>query len=70
MLRQILILGLILSVVLVSGCVQDNHGTAPGTTGQLTDKQIEDQAVPQMEQEINQATDNIDLSDLENSIPE
>jgi outer membrane murein-binding lipoprotein Lpp len=64
MLKKMLILGVILSVVLVSGCVQQDG------TGQLTDKQIEDQAAGQLEQELDQAIEDIDLSDLESSIPE
>ena len=66
MLREMLLLGIILSVVIVSGCVQE---TSDGT-GQLTDKQIEDQAAGQIEQEMDQAIQDIDLSDLEISITE
>ena len=65
MLREALILGVVLSlVVFVSGCTT----TTPGSTGELTKSQMEDKAAQLIEQELQQATENIDVSDIENSL--
>jgi len=68
MLRQLFVLGILLSVILVSGCTQTTPSGETG--GGLTEKQIEDQAMQQIEQELDQAVQDLDLSDIENSIPE
>jgi len=54
---------LLTSVVLVSGCTQ-----TADTTGQLTDKQAEDQAYNTIESELDQAIENITLDDLEGEL--
>lgn len=71
MLSKLLITGLVISVFLVSGCVSQTGETGDtGTTGGLTGAQIEDQAADMIEQEMEEAIENIDLGDIEDSIPE
>jgi outer membrane murein-binding lipoprotein Lpp len=56
--KQMLVIGLILSVVFVSGCVQ---------TGQTTvSTEAENQAADQIEQEMEQAIEDLDLDEIEN----
>ncbi len=62
MLRLILI-GLLLSVAFISGCTQISE------TGTLTESQL-DEATGTIEQEMENAIDNINLEELENLIIE
>lgn len=71
MLSKLLITGFVISVFLVSGCISQTGETGDtGTTGGLTGAQIEDQAADIIEQEMEEAIENIDLVDIEDSIPE
>ncbi|MCK4634923.1 MAG: hypothetical protein KAT37_03550 [Candidatus Aenigmarchaeota archaeon] len=71
MLSKLLITWFVISVFLVSGCVsQTGEIGDTGTTGGLTGAQIEDQAADIIEQEMEEAIENIDLGDIEDSIPE
>jgi len=67
MLSQLLIIGLVISVLLTSGCVKAPEGTAGGG---LTGAQIEDQAADAIEKEMQEAVENISIEDIENSLPE
>lgn len=71
MLRIVLAL-LLISIILASGCV-DRAGetgatttTLPGVTGAMT----EDQALNEIEQEMESAIENISIEDIENSLGE
>ncbi len=59
--RNLLIIGILL-LALVSGCVQQE-----GTTG-MTTSELEDQAAGMIEQELENAVENIDISDIEGEI--
>lgn len=61
---KLLIMLLLLSMVLVSGCVQKETAT-----GQVTEN-LENQASNMINQELDAATENITLNDIESSIPE
>ncbi len=62
MLAKLLIAGLLVSVLLVGGCLES--GTTESTTGSMT----EDQAFDTIEQEMDEAVENIDVSDIESSL--
>ncbi len=64
MLKELVIAALIFSIILISGCIQQQAPTP--SEGQVV--QAEDQAMEQIEQEIDQAIENIDLTDIENSL--
>ena len=65
-------MAVLLAAVLISGCVQDTgtDGTDTGPTGgeQLTQAEIEDQAYQALEQEMDQAIDQMTLEELENEL--
>ena len=63
MLRYIFVILLLISAVFISGCTQ-----APTGEAQLSGSQAEDQAAGMIEQEMNEATENINIADIENSI--
>ncbi len=64
MLRQLLIVCLLLSFVLVtSGCVQQQSTDQSATIGAA-----EDRATGVIEQELDSAVENISLDDIENSL--
>lgn len=66
MLKQALLVCILLSsVVLISGCTQTAQ---TGTTGQITDKQAEDQAIATIDNELDQATANMSLDDIEGAL--
>lgn len=54
--------GLLLSILLVGGCVE--RQAAESTTGAMT----EDQAFDTIEQEMDNAVESIDVSDIEDSL--
>jgi len=65
MIKQIIIIGILISVLLTSGCVQHTgEGTAESQMS------VEDQADSAIEQELDQATENITIGDIENSLGE
>ena len=61
---RLLLLGFLLSLVFVSGCLEQMTETGEG------EAQLEDQAAEMIEQEMEEAIENIDLDDIENSIAE
>lgn len=63
----IMIALVVLSVVFVSGCAT-MPDTGGGTTGELTAAEKENLAYQSVEDEIDQAIENMDLEDLENEI--
>ncbi|MCD6557901.1 MAG: hypothetical protein J7K31_02600 [Candidatus Aenigmarchaeota archaeon] len=62
MMKELLLLTLLLSLIFVSGCVQQ-----PATTGEAT---AEKQAMDVVEQEMNEAIENMTMEDIENAITE
>ncbi|MCD6590526.1 MAG: hypothetical protein J7K72_00980 [Candidatus Aenigmarchaeota archaeon] len=62
---SIILLLAIISAVFISGCVQQ-QGTGGQTTGQ--EIQVEDQAIQTLENELDQALENITMEDLENEL--
>lgn len=64
MLRIFLIVGLLLSVVFVSGCLEQMTDTGAG------EAQLEDQAAETIEQEMEDAIEGITLEDIEDLIIE
>ena len=68
---KLLIMLLLLSMVLVSGCVQKETGAGQNetATGQVTEN-LENQADEMINQELDAATENITLDDIESAIPE
>lgn len=64
---------LLVSLVLVAGCVgreaETNAVTGGAETG-ATGSMTEDQAFNKIEEEMNEAVENIDMGDLEGYIPE
>jgi PBP1b-binding outer membrane lipoprotein LpoB len=65
MLRQFFVIFLILSVVIISGCVQQ----AP-SGGQAVASGAEDQAVDKIEQEMESAIENMTMEDIERALTE
>jgi PBP1b-binding outer membrane lipoprotein LpoB len=63
MIKQAFVILLILSAVLISGCVQTD-------TEDQTTADAEDQAVNALEQELEQATENMTVEDVENTLLE
>ena len=61
MLARLLVIGLIISVLLTCGCVE---APEEGATGSMT----EDQALETIEQEMEEAIENIEISEIESSI--
>jgi len=61
----ILAIAAVLAVVLISGCTQQPAG---GGTGGVINKAAESAAQSAIEQEMNQAIDNINTSDIENAL--
>ena len=68
MLRVFLIVGLLLSVVFVSGCLEQMTDT--GAVAGEEEAQLEDQAADMIEQEMEDAIEGITLEDMEDSIIE
>jgi outer membrane lipoprotein-sorting protein len=66
MLKVLLVIGLLLSVVFISGCMQDLTETGTAYSGE----QIETMAADMIEQEMEEAIEDITLEDIENSIIE
>ena len=62
MIREFLIVFLILSVVFIAGCVQ----TETSPSGAV----LEDEAVQQIEQEMEEAVEDMTLEDIENALLE
>ncbi|OYT56472.1 MAG: hypothetical protein B6U68_03265 [Candidatus Aenigmarchaeota archaeon ex4484_14] len=62
MIKEILLITLLLSVVFISGCVQQ-----PTVTGEAT---AEGQAMKAIEQEMEEAIENMTMEDIENAIIE
>lgn len=62
MIREILIIFLILSVVFIAGCIQTE--TTPSGAA------LEDEAVQQIEQEMEEAVEDMTLEDIENALVE
>ncbi len=65
MLSKILIIALLLSVVLISGCTQP----VTDGTGGLTQAEIEEQGILLIESEMESAIEGITLEEIEGSIP-
>jgi len=65
-------IGLLLSVILISGCVQQETTTTTSTTTEpvMTTEELENQATDLIEQEMEEAIEGIDTSDIEDLIPE
>ena len=71
MFKQFLVIALLLSIVLISGCTQQaDTTTTTTTTGAVITSVDEDQAAGMIEQELENATEGIDTSDIEGLIPE
>ena len=60
MIKEFFIVFLILSIVFISGCIQP----------EASESTLEDEAVDQIEQEMEEAVENIDLGDIEADITE
>jgi outer membrane lipoprotein-sorting protein len=60
MIKQFFVILLILSLVFISGCVQ----TAP------TEASVEEQAIQEIEQEMEQAIEDVTMEDIENALIE
>jgi len=67
MISRLLAILLVVSVIFASGCVQQETG---GATGGAAGATLEDQAADMLEQELDQAIENISVEDIENSLPE
>ncbi|MCD6477987.1 MAG: hypothetical protein J7K87_03215 [Candidatus Aenigmarchaeota archaeon] len=68
MIKEFALIGLLISVIFISGCVsQGKTGTAES---QITAPSLENQADNAIEQELDEAVNNITVSDIENSIAE
>ena len=67
MLFRILTIFLVISVILVSGCVTQGPKETVGEVG-ATGATLEDQATEIVEQEMEQAIENISIEDIENSL--
>ena len=63
MIKEFFIVFLILSLVFISGCVQTE-------TTQPTGAALEEQAVQEVEQEMEQAIEDISMEDIENALLE
>ncbi len=59
---------LVLSVVFVSGCATTPDTGNTGATGELTAKEKEDLAYQAIDNEIDQALENMTLEDIENEL--
>ena len=71
MYKELLMICLLMAAVLVSGCVQTNTGSQQQDTGGASigpGSDLETSAYDQIEQELEQATENLDLGDLENEL--
>jgi hypothetical protein len=62
-----LVLGLLLVAVLIAGCVQQPTGPS-GDGAQLTQAEMEQQAYNTLEQEMEQAIDEMTLQEIENEL--
>jgi PBP1b-binding outer membrane lipoprotein LpoB len=68
-LAGILILAVLLTAVFISGCVQqDTTPATPGGGKQLTQSEMEDQALQTLEQEMGEAIENMTMEELENEL--
>jgi len=70
MLKRLIVVGILISVILVSGCIQQETQGEKTTESKVTSSQIEEQANTLIEQELEEATQNIDVGDIENSLVE
>ena len=70
--KSLMIILLVFSVILVSGCVESPEGTTEGTIGEspVTGSMTEGQALETIEQEMEQAIENINISDIEDALGE
>ncbi len=59
--KEIVVVCLILSIVFISGCTQSGQQTQ-------TQTKIEEQAASQIDQELNNAIENMTAEDLENAL--
>jgi outer membrane murein-binding lipoprotein Lpp len=64
----VLLAVILVSTLIVSGCVQQPPQGGGLPTGQVTQKQAEQQAMNELENEIEQATANVTLEDIENAL--
>jgi PBP1b-binding outer membrane lipoprotein LpoB len=62
-----LLVAALMSAVLISGCTQQTPAGG-GTTGQAINKTAESAAQSAIEQEMNQAVENITTNDIENAL--
>ena len=66
MIKELIIICILVSILLTSGCIK--YGSSAERNETMTKSQIEDQADSMIEQEIENATENISLGDIENSL--
>ena len=66
MMKELVVIGILVSVLLTSGCVK--HMTSFEKNESMGISQVEDQADAMIEQEIEESTENITLEDIENSL--
>ena len=64
-----IVICLLLSVVFVSGCTQQETTTTT-TIAEMTTEELENQAAGMIEQEMEEAIEDIDTGDIEGLIPE
>ena len=69
--KTAIVIGLLLSMVFISGCTQQETTTTTTTTeAVMTTEELENQAAAMIEQEMEDTTGDMDISDLEDLIPE
>ncbi|MCD6367626.1 MAG: hypothetical protein J7L45_00915 [Candidatus Aenigmarchaeota archaeon] len=68
MMRQLAIIILLVTVLLTSGCLKSQVDNERGGNSTIT--QMENQADEMLEQEIEEATENMTVEDIENSMKE
>ena len=68
--KAIIAIGLLLSVVFISGCTAQETSTTTTIVPVMTTDELENQAAGIIEQEMEDATKGINTSELEGLIPE
>ncbi len=66
MIGRLLVIALVISVIFVSGCVQQGTGEAKTPTGSAVETEMDNV----LEEEMEQAIENITIEDIENSLAE
>jgi len=69
MLKALFLGFLLLSLIFFSGCV-NNQTISKGNTTNLTTEELENQAIAEIEKEMNHAIENMSTEDIENLITE